>query len=130
MGGNYEIAKIRWWNFKKLSSREPRSQFQPNLALCILGLSGLKLFKWRAKTFSNNKNALWKFKKLLLQNHWANFIQTSRGGTIFSLVKLIHIRIFIRRSDKYHDNYLSIKNRKYGFNFNGFKQISTIYHSI
>ena len=49
-----------------------------------------------------------------------------RGGTIPYLVESIRITIFIRRSDKYHDNYMSIKNRKYGFNFNGFKQNSTI----
>ena len=30
------------------------------------------------------------------------------------------------RSHMYHDNYMSIKNQKYGFNFNGFNQNSTI----
>ena len=50
----------------------------------------------------------------------------TRGGKVSSLVESIHITIFIIRSHMYHDNYMSIKNKKHGFNFNGFNQNSTI----
>ena len=42
------------------------------------------------------------------------------------IAKSIHIAIFTRRSDTHHMNYMSIRNKKYDFIFNGFIQNSTI----
>ena len=49
----HEIVKIHWRNLK-ISSQEPLGQFQPNLALSILGEGDLGLFKWRTIQNSNS----------------------------------------------------------------------------
>ena len=48
-GDNYKIAKIHWRNLK---IPEQLSQFQPNLARCILGWRGFKFVQWRTLSFS------------------------------------------------------------------------------
>ena len=63
------------------SSLEPLGQFQPNSAQNILGWWELKNLSnegshnfTRGDNYENSENTLTKFKNLLLQNHWANFI--------------------------------------------------------
>ena len=61
------------------SSQEPLGQFQPNLALSILGLRGFKFVQMKGPAFFQGemiKKRENNLKNLLLQNHWANFNQT------------------------------------------------------
>ena len=57
---------------------------------------------------------------------WAQYIYT---GKVSFLVESIRITIFIMRSHMYHDNYMSIKNRKYYFNLMDLNK-TVQYHSI
>ena len=65
------------------SSPEPLGQFQPNLATKHSWVKGIQVCSNegprpfpRGDNYEIAKNTLTKLKNLLLQNHWANFIQT------------------------------------------------------
>ena len=75
--------------FKKSSSQEPLSQFQPNLAQSILGWRGFKFVQMKDQTLLQGEiitkitKIHWRnIKNLLLQNNWANFNQFWRKASL------------------------------------------------